>query len=128
MLSICDVIGGFQVDGVWPAVVLGVEKQDRPVRVKLDAFPFQRHGILAAHVTSVGRDAVASQQVQQRGQRVVPVRMALHAPPSLRLPTQANALTPGMLLTAEVVTGQRTVMSYFTDPLIRLGDEGLRER
>ena len=107
---------------------IGFLAAGQAVRVKLDAFPFQKHGILPAQVTSVGRDAVPSQQVQQRGQRVVPVRMALQSTSSLRLPAVAGELTPGMLLTAEVVTGRRTVLSYFTYPLIRVGDEGLRER
>jgi HlyD family secretion protein len=106
---------------------IGFLAAGQPARIKLDAFPFQKHGVLQATVTSVGRDAVSSPQPQLRGQRMVPLRMALQSP-GARGPLPAGELTPGMLVTAEVVTGRRSVLSYFTYPLIRLGDEGLRER
>lgn len=106
---------------------IGFLSAGQPARIKLDAYPFQKHGVLQAVVSSVGRDAVPSPQAQVRGQRMVPVRLSLQLLATPR-PLPAGELTPGMLLTAEVVTGRRTVLSYFTYPLIRLGDEGLRER
>jgi HlyD family secretion protein len=37
-------------------------------------------------------------------------------------------LLPGMTLSGEVITGQRSVMSYFLYPIIRTLDEAFRER
>ena len=37
-------------------------------------------------------------------------------------------LTPGMEVTAEINTGSRSVLRYFLDPLVRTGQESLRER
>ena len=37
-------------------------------------------------------------------------------------------LVPGMTLTAEIVTGERSILSYLTEPVVRLQDEALRER
>ena len=37
-------------------------------------------------------------------------------------------LMPGMTMTAEVIVGKRTVLSYFIYPLIRTVDEAVRER
>jgi HlyD family secretion protein len=37
-------------------------------------------------------------------------------------------LLPGMTVTAEMVTGDRSVISYFLYPVIRILDESFRER
>jgi len=37
-------------------------------------------------------------------------------------------LAPGMAVTAEIKTGQRRVIEFFLAPLLRYGQEGLRER
>jgi len=37
-------------------------------------------------------------------------------------------IEPGMAVTAEIKTGQRTVISYLLSPLMRYKQEGLRER
>jgi multidrug efflux pump subunit AcrA (membrane-fusion protein) len=46
----------------------------------------------------------------------------------LRARDRAGKLLPGMTLTAEILTGQRTVLSYLTDPLVRMQHEALTER
>lgn len=100
----------------------------QPVRIKLDAFPFQKHGIVQGRVASIARDSIAAPDAPQRGLRVVPVRVAIESDRDLRRPADAAGLGPGMSLTAEVVTGSRSVLSYLTYPIIRVQDEGLRER
>ena len=37
-------------------------------------------------------------------------------------------LDPGMAVTAEIKTGRRRVISYLLSPLVRYGQEGMRER
>ncbi len=37
------------------------------------------------------------------------------------------ALTPGMTVVAEIRVGERSVISYFVYPLIKVFDEGIRE-
>jgi hemolysin D len=39
-----------------------------------------------------------------------------------------QALGPGMAVTAEIKTGQRTIMEYLLSPLLRHTNESLRER
>jgi hemolysin D len=41
---------------------------------------------------------------------------------------RAEALSPGMAVTAEIRTGRRSVMSYLLSPLRRYAQEGIRER
>lgn len=40
----------------------------------------------------------------------------------------APSLLPGMAVTAEVIVGQRTILSYFLYPLTRVVDEAIREK
>ena len=39
-----------------------------------------------------------------------------------------EALSPGMAVTAEIKTGQRSVISYLLSPLQRYAHDGVRER
>ena len=91
--------------------------------VKLETFPFTRHGTIGATVQMVSADAV---QDERRG-AVFPVRLVLdrHEVEVNGLPVR---LTPGMNLQAEIMTGQRRVIEFLISPLQRTAREGLRER
>ena len=91
--------------------------------VKLETFPFTRHGTVAATVQMVSADAV---QDERRG-AVFPARLVLdrHEVEVNGLPVR---LTPGMNLQAEIMTGQRRVIEFVLSPLQRTAREGLRER
>lgn len=95
-----------------------------PVRIKLDAYPFQRHGIVEGKLRVVSEDAfMASQKAEAPTYqaRAELVKTDLRdVGPHLRL-------LPGMSLTAEVVVGERSVISYLAYPLIRGIDESLTE-
>jgi hemolysin D len=109
------------------ADVSGVKEGDA-VRVKIDAFPFQRHGVLTGRVRKLSPDtpteaAAGAQQVPaQYLARIAIDREALAGRDRL------GRLLPGMTLSAEILTGSRTVLSYLSEPLIRLRDEALNER
>jgi hemolysin D len=110
------------------ADVAGVKEGDA-VRVKIDAFPFQRHGILEGRVRKLSPDTPSEQPpsgpAQPPGQYLARVEIDSSA---LRARDRAGKLIPGMTLTAEILTGQRTVLSYLTDPLVRMQHEALTER
>lgn len=101
--------------------------------LKVDAFPFQRHGMLTGRLRSVGAESIApgdNGMLPPSGQALPGAfhrsQIALD-PASLRnLPEQA-ALMPGMTLSAEIQVGSRSVLSYFLYPLLRGFDEALRE-
>jgi hemolysin D len=91
--------------------------------VKLETFPFTRHGTIGATVQMVSADAVKD---EHRG-AVFPARLLLN-----RHEVEVNGLpvrlTPGMNLQAEIMTGQRRVIEFLLSPLQRTVQEGLRER
>jgi hemolysin D len=110
-----------------PADVGEVRVGDR-VRVKLDAYPFQKFGVLEGTLQTVSGDAFVSDAGADGGGRAVyRARVALTSTTPGRL-KEPLRLLPGMTMTAEIIVGQRTVLSYFLYPLTRAVDESIRER
>ncbi|HEX7684875.1 MAG TPA: HlyD family type I secretion periplasmic adaptor subunit [Trinickia sp.] len=91
--------------------------------VKVEAFPYTRYGYLAGTVITVSNDAVRD---RRRG-LTFPVRIRLAAN-RIRVNDAWIKLTPGMAVTAEIKTGERSVAGYFLDPVMRAAGESLRER
>jgi len=100
------------------------------VRVKLDAFPFQRHGLLEGRLRTVSEDAF----VRKPGDPVATdgpanyyrARVQLTTTQLRNVPEQTRLL-PGMGVRGEILVGDRRVITYFLYPLIRAFDESLRE-
>ena len=110
-----------------PADVGEIRVGDR-VRIKLDAYPFQKFGVVEGTLQTVSGDAFVTEGSALGGPRTVyRIRVALDPERLGRMP-QAVRLLPGMTVTAEVIVGQRTVLSYFLYPLMRAVDESIRER
>ena len=102
---------------------IGFVYSGQRAEVKLETFPFTRHGTVPATVQMVSADAV---QDPRRG-AVFPARLVLERP-SIDINGQAVRLTPGMNLSAEIMTGRRRVIEFLLSPLQRTAQESLRER
>jgi hemolysin D len=100
------------------------------VRVKFDAFPFQKYGTGTGTVRVISRDSFAP---EAKGEVAAPA-----TPPYYRVLVDINdarlrdlperfQMIPGMTVTAELNAGSRSVISYFLYPLMRGLDESLRE-
>jgi HlyD family secretion protein len=114
---------------------VGYLKTGEDTVIKIDAFPYQRHGLVEGHLRSVSEESVligdqggvngvptarAPNVAFHRGQ-VELTRMTLaHMPDGARL-------IPGMTLTAEIKVGSRSILSYFLYPITRGFDEIIRE-
>ncbi|MHA3914252.1 HlyD family type I secretion periplasmic adaptor subunit [Halovulum sp. GXIMD14793] len=97
----------------------------QPVRIKLDPFPFQRHGTLEGTLTSISPDAF-QRQVSGRTQVYYQARVSVGRNNLRNLP-DGFSLLPGITTTAEIRIGKRTVLSYITDPFHKALDESLKE-
>jgi HlyD family secretion protein len=99
----------------------------QPVRIKLDALPFQKHGTIAGTLRTVSPDAfVAEKPSEPAGGAFYRVRIRLAELDMRNLPPGFRLL-PGMTIRAEVAAGRRTVLSYLLYPLLRGLDESIRE-
>lgn len=105
------------------------------VRVKLDAFPFQKHDTLPGTVRVISENsfhpeglAALSEEKNEsdRGIEFYRARVRLLSS-KLRNVPEGFRLMPGMRARAEIKIGQRPVISYFLYPVIRALDESLRE-
>ena len=110
----------------------------QPVRIKFDAFPFQKHGTASGMVRVISEDSFSPQaggDASDRAPREEPSRPSrpyyrvLVDPTDMRLRGLPDAfhMMPGMTLTAEMKVGSRRVISYFLYPLLRGLDESIRE-
>ncbi|MGF1613241.1 MAG: HlyD family type I secretion periplasmic adaptor subunit [Gammaproteobacteria bacterium] len=112
---------------------VGYAKVGDVAHLKLDAYPFQRHGALPARVSTISEDAFRRESAADPSSLRPGMdafflsRIELDKPLQLRnLPEHARLL-PGMTLTAQIVVGKRSVISYLLWPLTRTLDEALRE-
>jgi HlyD family secretion protein len=103
-------------------------------RVKLDAFPFQRHDTLPGAVRVISEDAhqpekkevVLAPSDEEPASAFYRTRIGLLST-TLRDVPEGFRLMPGMKVRAEIKVGRRSVISYFLYPIIRAFDESLRE-
>ncbi|WP_377702472.1 HlyD family type I secretion periplasmic adaptor subunit [Pseudoduganella sp. UC29_71] len=109
------------------ALDVGYMKPGDLVHVKVDAFPFQRHGDISAKVRTISQDAFRRDSAQAQGLDAYYLgRIALGDKPLRAMPAHARLL-PGMTLSAEIVVGKRTVLSYLLWPLTKAVSESARE-
>lgn len=96
-------------------------------RIKLDAYPFQRHGVLNGNVRIISEDAFRGEsESNPKVAAYYKGRISLSNLHLKKMPALARLL-PGMTLNAEIVVGKRSVISYLLWPLTRALDEALHE-
>ncbi|MDI1278993.1 HlyD family type I secretion periplasmic adaptor subunit [Methylobacter sp.] len=109
------------------AMDVGYVKLGDTARVKLDAYPFQRHGILNGEVRTVSEDAFRKEaESGQAMDAFYKSRVNLGNSHLKKMPERSRLL-PGMTLTAEIVVGKRSVISYLLWPLTKGLDESMEE-
>jgi hemolysin D len=99
-----------------------------PVQIKLDAYPYQEHGVLEGVVANISGDAFTGEP----GKQDTPVgsfyRVRIEVTKSELLSVPSGfRLIPGMPLSAEIKIGKRSVISYLLRPILRGVDESMRE-
>lgn len=123
-----------EVEANVPSADIGRVRVDDPVRIKLDAFPYQRFGVIEGRLRTVSADAFQLDQGKAAGPEggattgatVFRARIRLLADAPAEAPP-GTRLSPGMVAAAEIVVGRRSVLSYFLYPVIRALDESIRE-
>ena len=95
------------------------------VKVKLEAYPFMRHGTAKGIITTISDGSFTEDNGQIREPffkaRVKLTEVALH-----NVPADFH-LIPGMSVQGDVLVGRRTIMSYLISGALRTGSEAMRE-
>jgi HlyD family secretion protein len=116
---------------------VGYTKAGDDVVIKVDAFPYQRHGLLRGRLLFVSEESsISSSEKSGESGLSTPGRSSSSAfhrgrvellTTNLdRLPEGAR-LIPGMTMSAEIMVGSRSVISYFLYPVTRGLSEAIRE-
>jgi hemolysin D len=108
---------------------IGYVKSGQAAKVKVAAFQFQKFGLLPAIVDHVGQDAAevkSGADPAEAGTYKVHLRILKSAISDVSY--IESRLRPGMLVTAELHCGQRTVMEYLLSPVSKTLLESGRER
>jgi hemolysin D len=96
-------------------------------RLKLEAWPFQKHGTLSGKVRTVSNDTFTPDPKKDGQQRPYYKARVEVTVTDLRDVPRSFRLIPGMAVTAEIKAGERTILSYLLYPILRGLDESIRE-
>ena len=115
------------VEAMVPSRDVSYLKLGDTVRVKLESYPFQRFGTLDGTLSEISPDSISQQEGENGPTRLVyRVQVQLAAKPA-ETAARGIRLKPGLVATAEIKTGDRTIASYVLDPVLKITDESLRE-
>ena len=108
---------------------VGFVQVGQPVKLKIAAYPFQKHGLLEGRVKTVAADAQSGDSVTHQGSpQGYKAVVALESQALLSEGVTPLRLESGMQVAAEVQQGRRTVLEYLLSPVQRVTQEAGRER
>ena len=91
-----------------------------PTRVLIGAYDYAIYGALEGQVTEVSADTLADENGQRYYRVLIQTGQAKGA-------LAEQVILPGMTARADIVAGQRSVLSYVLSPLTRFATQALRE-
>ena len=100
-------------------------KVGMPVSVKLDALPFQKFGDLKGTLAFLSQDTFTESLSGEKG-AFYRARVEISSDQLQTLPPEFQ-LTQGMLASADILAGERNLITYFTFPITRAGEDAFRE-
>jgi adhesin transport system membrane fusion protein len=95
--------------------------------VKFTAYDFTIYGGLDAHLEHIGADSITDKQTgkQEESYYVVRLRTNLNY---LGTKEKPLPIIPGMVVSVDIMTGKKTILSYLLKPILRAKYSALRER
>jgi hemolysin D len=133
-----------EIEAMIPNRDIGFVQTGQAAEIKVDAFNFNRYGLIDGKVISISSDAItrdkpldknatANQGAEDESSEplnqelVYAARISL-ATDKMQVEDRVVNLAPGMAVTVEIKTGSRRIISYLLSPLLRYRQEALRER
>ena len=124
---------------------IGFVHAGQQAEIKVDAFNFNRYGLIDGEVVSVSPDAITREKPvdgkrdpnqsgaqdessEPANQELVYAARVSLAKSQMNVEERLVSLEPGMAVTVEIKTGSRRIISYLLSPLLKYKQEALRER
>ena len=132
LITLIPLTGHVELEGELRPQDIGKVNLGADTRIKLSAFPFQKHGTLEGVVRNISEDTLQRGQSPEaaRNPEITSssyYRVRITVSGKLRGTKENFRLIPGMEATAEIKTGRRRVITYLIYPLIKALDEAARE-
>ena len=96
----------------------------QPALIKVTAYDFSIYGGLEGEVSNVSADSLVDQNT---GETYYQVRVKTDQAELIR-DGKSHAIFPGMVATADIMTGKKTILAYLMKPINKARNEALRER
>jgi len=128
LVSLVPLNAELVIDAEVNAQDLGFVAVGDQVAIKFDSFPYVRHGIGHGSVLTISEDSFR-QDPDTRAPLRSPFfrsRVAIETLSMRNLPTEFR-LVPGMPVTADIIVGNRTMLSYLFERIAPHLREGMRE-
>ena len=93
------------------------------VKVKVDAYPFIKHGVIHGQIANISEASVMDEQLGA----VFPATIQF-INSEVQVNDQPAAFVPGMTVISDIYQGKRLMAEYILTPLLRYKNESLRER
>jgi adhesin transport system membrane fusion protein len=93
-----------------------------PARVRIGAYDYATYGTFEGHVTDVSADTL----IDERENHYYRVNIEVDVSTLLSRARQPGVLMPGMVASADIAVGKRTVLSYVLSPLLKFRDGAFR--
>lgn len=129
LITLVPLGGTLEVEAEIRAEDIGKIQVGDSCRIKLSAFPFQKHGTLSGTVRVISEDAFSRPPAENR-QELSPsfyrARITIAESEDNRYDLMKR-LIPGMEVQAEIRVGTRRIIEYLVNPLIKSLDEAIHE-
>lgn len=113
-----------EVEALLPNRDVGFVEKGGKATIKVEAFPYLRYGTIPGVVADVAADAVLAPDGRSSAFKL---RVSLDRQ-TIQVAGRPVRLAAGMVVTADIRTGERRVLDFILEPILRSGSEGLRER
>jgi len=123
---------------------IGFVQVGQSAQIKVDAFNFNRYGLLHGVITSISSDSIMrekpagktdpnqqgaeNESSEPENQELIYVARVALEQTRMQIDDRLLNLEPGMAVTVEIRTGERRIISYLLSPLLRYAHDSLHER
>lgn len=107
---------------------IGFIREGLHAKVKFATFPYQEFGVVEGEVVQISPDAIVERDENGRETGpVFPCKIKLNRS-SLKVRGRDVPFTPGMVATVDIVTRQKSILSFLTEPITKRFNEAFSVR
>ncbi|MCP4071058.1 MAG: HlyD family type I secretion periplasmic adaptor subunit [Hyphomicrobiales bacterium] len=123
IMSVVPINSKLEIEAFFENRDVGFLEAGQKALIKLETFPAERFGFVSGTVLHVGADA---RKVDDIPGWVYAVRITLDQN-QITFQDRPYSFSSGMTGTIDVITGERRLISYFFEPIVKAIQDGLRE-